>query len=72
MKGLGYMSFRLRVPNFPNSAGISGPGFLGKLGSIYLYQFPKFPNGAGPSGLGLFGKLGNKGHGQGLLDIILP
>ena len=35
VKGSGYMSLRLRVPNFPNSAGPSGLGSFGKLGNGY-------------------------------------
>ena len=55
------MSLGLRVPNFPNSAGPSGLGSFGKLGSVYLYQFPNFPNSAEPDGLGSLGiwTLGN-------------
>ena len=36
VKGLGYMSLGFRLPNFPNSAGPSGLGLFGKLGSMYL------------------------------------
>ena len=59
VKGLGYMSLGFRVPNFPNSAGPSGLGLFGKLGSMYLYSFLNFPNSAEPDGLRSFGKLGS-------------
>ena len=64
VKGLGYMSLGLRVPNFPNSAGPSGLGLLGKseIGEyvhVTISQFPNFPNSAELDRLGSFGKLGN-------------
>ena len=61
VKGLGYMNLEIRVPNFPNSAGPSRLGLVGKLGNWEVCTSTNFPISQIVLGhlAGSFRKLGN-------------